>query len=113
MLKVETVIQIFKLDEVKAALEPLGVTKVTVAQVLEYDAFSVKKSFYRGSQFRVDSPKLKLEMIVSAEQVDQVIEDLSRVLRTVGYEDDGEILIYEVADAVRIRTGQRLQYVHA
>jgi nitrogen regulatory protein PII len=110
MLKVEAVIQPLKLDEVKAALESLGVARFTISQVLDHDAFVVKKSYYRGGEFRFDTPKLKLEMVVSSEQIDQVIEDLSRVLRTAGYEDDGEILVYEVADAVRIRTGQRLQY---
>jgi len=113
MLKVETFIQPFKLDDVKAVLTPLGVTRFTISQVLDYDAFVVRKTFYRGGECRVDTPKLKLEILVTPEQADEVIEDLSRVLRTSGYEDDGEILIYEVADAVKIRTGQRLQYSRA
>jgi nitrogen regulatory protein P-II 1 len=110
MTKVEVVIQPHKLDDVKAVLKPLGVVKITISQVVHYDAFVVKKTFYRGGECRVDTLKLKLEMLVTAEQLDEVIEDLSRVLRTVGYEDDGEILIYEVSDAIRIRTGQRMQY---
>jgi len=113
MLKVETFIQPFKLDDVKAVLTPLGVTRFTISQVLDYDAFVVRKTFYRGGECRVDTPKLKLEILVTPEQADEVIEDLSRVLRTSGYEDDGEILIYEVADAVKRRTGQRLQYSRA
>jgi nitrogen regulatory protein PII len=110
MMKVEVVILPCKITEVKAVLEPLGVTRFTITQVFDHDAFGVNKTFYRGSEFRVDTLKLKLEMLVSPEQVDDVIEDLSRVLRTSGYEDDGEILVYEVADAVRIRTGQRVQF---
>jgi nitrogen regulatory protein P-II 1 len=110
MMKVEVVIHPHKLDDVKAVLAPLGVVKITISQVLHYDAFVVKKTYYRGGECRVDTLKLKLEMLVSAEQLDEVIENLSRTLRTTGYEDDGEILVYEVADAVRIRTGQRLQY---
>ena len=110
MLKVDVVIQPFKLDEVKAVLQPLGVVKFTITRVLDHDAFVVKKTYYRGSEYRMDTPKLKLEMLVSSDHIDDVIEVLSRELRTTGYEDDGEILVYEVADAIRIRTGQRLQY---
>jgi nitrogen regulatory protein P-II 1 len=68
------------------------------------------KAFYRGAEYHVDVPRVKLEMLVSSDRADEIIDAILRVARTSVPGDDGTILVYEVADAIQIRTGARLQY---
>jgi len=95
------------------SLERLGVRGFTTSQVLDHDALTLRKEFYRGGEYRVAVMKVKLEMLVSGDRADEVIEALTRAARTSIEGDDGSILIYEVADAVRIRTAQRFEFALA
>jgi nitrogen regulatory protein PII len=113
MVKIEAVIQPFKLDEVKAALEGIGVECTTTSEALEHGARAAHKGFYRGAEYRIDSPRVKVEIVTFADRADEVIEALSRAARTRASADDGVILVYEVADAIRISTGARLQFARA
>jgi nitrogen regulatory protein P-II 1 len=111
MVKVEAVIQPFKLDEVKAALTSLGIEGLTILHVLHHGGPSGLKAFYRGGEYTVDVPKVKLEMIVSSHRADEVIDAISRAARTGMSGDDGTVLVYEIADAHRIRNGRRMEFV--
>jgi len=113
MVKVEAIIQPFKLDEVKAALASLGVEGVTILHVLGHAGPDGLKARYRGGEYYVDTPKVKLEMVVSSHRADDVIDAISRAARTGGAGDDGIVLVYEIADAIRIRNGRRIEFVLA
>jgi nitrogen regulatory protein P-II 1 len=110
MVKVEAIIQPFKLDEVKAALASLGVEGVTILHVLDHGGSTGLKAVYRGGQYCVDVPKVKLEMVVSSLHAEEVIDAVSRAARTGTPGDDGTILVYEIADAIRIRNGRRVEF---
>ena len=111
MVKVEAIVQPFKLDEVKAALAGLGMDRVTILHVLDHGGPAGLKTRYRGGEYHVDVPKVKLEMIVSAHRTDEVIDAITRAARTGSASDDGTILVYEIADAIRIRNGRRVEFV--
>jgi len=108
MVKIEAFIQPFKLDEVKTALKPLGIGAIVISEVFESGGPAPLKGVYRGHEYVVDTPRVKLEMLISSLQVDEVVETLSLAARTNGPGDDGIILIQEVADAIRIRSGARV-----
>jgi len=110
MVKVEAIIQPFKLDEVKAALTSLGVEGVTILHVLSHTGPDGLKARYRGGEYHVDAPKVKLEMVVSSHRADEVIDSISRAARTGAKGDDGTILVSEIADAIRIRNGRRMEF---
>ena len=111
MLKIEAIIHPFKLDDVKTTLDSLGVERVMIAEIVEHASSVAHKVVYRGTEYRVDRRRVKLEIFVSSTRIDDVIEALSRAARTVGTEDDdGTIFVYEVADAVQIRSGARLEF---
>ena len=74
MVKIEAVIQPFKLDDVKAALDGLGVERITIVAVTEHGRSVSQKGVYRGAEYLVDVPRVKLEMFVSSLRVDEVIE---------------------------------------
>jgi nitrogen regulatory protein P-II 1 len=110
MVKIEAVIQPFKLDEAKALLDGLGIEGITICEVLNHSTRETHKATYRGAEYRVDVPRVKLEMLVSSVRADEIVDALLRVARTGVSGDDGTIMLYEVADAVRIHTGERLQF---
>lgn len=111
MLKIEAVIQPCKLDDVKRTLESLGVEISVISEVLHHGGPSRQKAVYRGIQYQAPALRVKLELLVSSEHADEVIDAILRSARTyISGEDDGTILAYELADAIRIRTGARLQY---
>ncbi|MGC4053776.1 MAG: P-II family nitrogen regulator [Paludibaculum sp.] len=109
MLKIEANIQPEKLDDVNAALEQAGITGVMLSQILDHGGPGTPKAWYRGAEYRANRPRVRLELLVARERADDVVELLNRVART-GLGDDGTILVYEVADAVRIGRGEHLQY---
>jgi nitrogen regulatory protein P-II 1 len=113
MVKIEAVIQHFKLDDVKVALEDLSVGLITISEVTEHSTLPERRASYRGAQYCVDTPRVKLEILASSERADEIVDAILRTARTSMSEDDGRILVFEVADAVRIRTGERLQYTLA
>lgn len=107
MKKLEAVIQPHKLDEVKDALTGVGVEGITVSEVRGHGRQKGHTEVYRGHEYKIDLlPKVKLEMIVPAARVEQVIDVLSKAARS-GKIGDGKIFISSVEDAVRIRNGDR------
>jgi nitrogen regulatory protein PII len=109
MVKIEAIIQPFKLDEVRSTLAALGVAGTLTLHVVAHGDGDAK-SYYRGAQYPVDLPRVKIELLASAERVDEIVGALINAARSTVPGDDGTILVYEVADAIRIRTGAHLQY---
>jgi len=106
MKKIEAIIKPFKLDEVKDALNGIGIKGMTVAEVKGYGRQKGHTEIYRGAEYVVDFiPKVKLDIIVQDEQVDQVIETLLAAART-GKIGDGKIFVLPVERIVRVRTGE-------
>lgn len=106
MKKIEAIIKPFKLDEVKDALNGIGIKGMTVSEVKGYGRQKGHTEIYRGAEYVVDFiPKIKLEIIVQDEQVDQVIDQLLAVART-GKIGDGKIFVLPVERVIRVRTGE-------
>ncbi len=109
MKKVEAIIKPFKLDEVKDALSEVGIQGMTVTEVKGFGRTGGKKEVYRGSAYVVDFvPKVKLEIVVSDELAQQVIDAIEKSAKT-GRIGDGKIFVTPVDEAVRIRTGERAE----
>jgi nitrogen regulatory protein P-II 1 len=107
MKKIEAIIQPFKIDEVKAALMGIGIEGMTISEVRGHGRQKGHTEVYRGQEYNVDLlPKVKVEMVVSATRSDEVVKALGDAART-GKIGDGKIFIYEVAEVVRIRNGDR------
>jgi len=107
MKKVEAIIKPFKLDEVKEALSGIGVEGLTVTEVKGFGRQKGHTELYRGAEYVVDFlPKIKLEIVVRAEQVDAVIEAIVGAANT-GKIGDGKIFVLPLDEAIRIRTGER------
>lgn len=106
MKKIEAIIKPFKLDEVKEALNDVGVRGITVTEVKGYGRQKGHTELYRGAEYVVDFlPKIKLEIIVDDAQVDAVVETIQSSAKT-GKIGDGKIFVVPVEDVVRIRTGE-------
>jgi nitrogen regulatory protein P-II 1 len=107
MKKIEAVIQPHKLEEVKEALIGIGVDGMTISEVRGHGRQKGHTEVYRGSEYKVDLlPKVKVEMVVAGERVDQVVSALCAAART-GKIGDGKIFVSSMDDAVRIRNGER------
>jgi nitrogen regulatory protein P-II 1 len=107
MKKVECIIRPFKLDEVREALMEVGVQGMTVSEVRGFGRQRGHKEIYRGSEYTIEFvPKLKLEIVVNDDIVEDVIETVLRVAAT-GKIGDGKIFITPVEEVIRIRTGER------
>lgn len=103
---VMAIIKPFKLDEVRDALTSIGVHGLTVTEVKGYGRQKGHTEIYRGAEYAVSFlPKLKIELAVSSEQVQAVIDAISSVART-GQIGDGKIFVTSIEHAVRIRTGE-------
>ncbi len=106
MKKIEAIIKPFKLDEVKDALNAIGIKGMTVTEVKGYGRQKGHTEIYRGAEYVVDFiPKIKLEIIIAEKQVDQVIDTIIKVART-GKIGDGKIFVLPVERVVRVRTGE-------
>lgn len=106
MKKVEAVIKPFKLDDVKEALNEIGIQGMTVSEVKGYGRQKGHKEIYRGAEYVVDFiPKVKLEIVVDADRVDQVVEAI-RASANTGKIGDGKIFVMSIEHAVRVRTGE-------
>lgn len=107
MKKVEAIIKPFKLDDVKEALTEMGVGGMTVVEARGFGRSLGKREVYRGAEYVVDFvPKLKIEVVVHDDQVEDVIEAIMKAAFT-GKIGDGKIFVVPVEDAIRIRTGER------
>jgi nitrogen regulatory protein P-II 1 len=106
MKKIEALVKPFKLDDVKSALMEIGIKGITVSEVKGFGRQKGHTELYRGSEYHVDFlPKSKLEIYVTDDQVDPVVEVITNIART-GQVGDGKIFILPVDDAIRIRTGE-------
>jgi nitrogen regulatory protein PII len=104
--KIEAIIKPFKLDDVKEALNEIGIQGMTVSEVKGYGRQKGHKEVYRGAEYVVDFiPKIKLEIVVDAGRVDQVVTKIRESAYT-GKIGDGKIFVLEVEQAVRVRTGE-------
>lgn len=107
MKRVEAIIKPFKLEDVKDALSELGITGLTVTDVKGYGRQQGHSELYRGAEYVVDFvPKVKVDVVVKAEQVDEVVKALVESART-GKIGDGKIFVSAVEKAIRIRTGEQ------
>jgi len=107
MKKLEAVIQPFKLEEVKEALKGIGVDGMTVTEVRGHGRQKGHTEVYRGQEYKVDLlAKIKVEIIIPTERLEEVIDTLMKAART-GKIGDGKIFVYDVVDAIRIRNGDR------
>jgi nitrogen regulatory protein P-II 1 len=107
MKKIEAVIQPHKLDEVKDALIKIGVEGITVSEVRGHGRQKGHTEVYRGAEYKVDLlPKIKLEMVVASERVNQIVDTLATAARS-GKIGDGKIFVSSMEEAVRIRNGDR------
>jgi nitrogen regulatory protein P-II 2 len=106
MKVVMAIIKPFKLDDVRDALNLIGVLGLTVTEVKGYGRQKGHTEIYRGTEYAVSFlPKLKIEVAVAADQVDKVIDAVAAAART-GQIGDGKIFVYGLDHAVRIRTGE-------
>jgi len=107
MKKIEAIIKPFKLDDVKEALNEIGIKGMTISEVKGHGRQKGHKEIYRGAEYVVDFiPKVKLEIIVDAEMVEQVVEKIREAANT-GKIGDGKIFVLPVEDVIRVRTGER------
>ena len=107
MQKVEAIVKPFKLDEVKEALNAIGIQGITVSEVKGFGRQKGHTELYRGAEYVVDFlPKIKIEVVVTDELVEKVTDAIQSAANT-GRIGDGKIFVIPVAEAVRIRTGER------
>ena len=106
MKKIEAIIKPFKLDEVKEALQEAGLQGITVTEAKGFGRQKGHTELYRGAEYVVDFlPKVKLEIVVPDDMLDKAVEVIVASART-GRIGDGKIFVSDVAEAIRIRTGE-------
>ena len=107
MKKVEAIIKPFKLDEVKDKLNQIGIKGITGSEVKGFGRQKGHTELYRGAEYVVDFlPKIKMEVVISDNQVEDVITTIMQAAQT-GRIGDGKIFVIDLQEAVRIRTGER------
>jgi nitrogen regulatory protein P-II 1 len=107
MKKIEAIVKPFKLDEVKEALQAIGIQGMTVTEVKGFGRQKGHTELYRGAEYVVDFlPKIKIEVVVSDELGDKAVSAIVEAANT-GRIGDGKIFVYEIQEAIRIRTGER------
>jgi nitrogen regulatory protein P-II 1 len=106
MKKIECIIKPFKLDEVKEALQEVGVQGITVTEAKGFGRQKGHTELYRGAEYVVDFlPKVKIEIVVTEERLEACVEAIKKAART-GRIGDGKIFVLDVHEAIRIRTGE-------
>ena len=106
MKKIEAIIKPFKLDEVKEALQKVGLQGMTVLEAKGFGRQKGHTELYRGAEYVVDFlPKLKLELVVADDQVEPALEAIQTAAKT-GKIGDGKIFVSDIQQAIRIRTGE-------
>lgn len=107
MNKIEAIIKPFKLDEVKEALNEIGIQGITVSEVKGFGRQKGHTELYRGAEYVVDFlPKIKIEIVVKGDMVTKVVETIVEAAKT-GRIGDGKVFVLPLDEAVRIRTGER------
>ena len=107
MKKIEAIIKPFKLDEVKEALQEIGLKGMTVTEVKGFGRQKGHTELYRGAEYVVDFlPKVKIEIVLDASLVERAAEAIQQAAKTdrIG---DGKIFIYNLEEVIRIRTGEK------
>jgi nitrogen regulatory protein P-II 1 len=106
MKKIEAVIKPFKLDEVKDALNEIGVQGMTVTEVKGFGRQKGHTELYRGAEYVVDFiPKIKIEIVTSDDLAPKVVSSIEKAAKT-GKIGDGKIFVYSIENVIRIRTGE-------
>jgi len=107
MKKLEAIVKPFKLDEVKEALQGIGIQGMTVTEVKGFGRQKGHTELYRGAEYVVDFlPKIKIELVVPDELADKAVSAITEAANT-GRIGDGKIFVFQVEEAIRIRTGER------
>jgi nitrogen regulatory protein P-II 1 len=107
MKKIEAIVQPFKLEEVKEALKNMGIDGMTISEVRGHGRQKGHKEVYRGQEYNVDLlPKVKFELVVLDNRLDEVLETIATAARS-GRIGDGKIFVFDVIEAIRIRNGDR------
>lgn len=107
MKKIEAIIKPFKLDEVKTALNDIGVSGMTLTEVKGFGRQKGHKEIYRGAEYQVDFiPKIKIELVVEASRAEEVMAVITKNANT-GKIGDGKLFVLSIEEAVRIRTGEK------
>ncbi len=106
MKKIEAIIKPFKLDEVKEALQDVGIQGITVTEAKGFGRQKGHTELYRGAEYVVDFlPKVKLEVVLEDQLVERAVEAIEQAART-GRIGDGKIFVSAIEEAIRIRTGE-------
>ena len=107
MKKIEAIIKPFKLDEIKEALQDIGLQGITVVEAKGFGRQKGHTELYRGAEYVVDFlPKVKIELVIEDTKLDAAIEAILAAAYT-GRIGDGKIFIYNIEEVIRIRTGER------
>ncbi len=107
MKKIDAIIQPYKLEDVKEALKNMGVEGITASEVRGHGRQRGHTEVYRGQEYVIDFlPKMKLEIVISDDRVDEILDALCAAARS-GRTGDGKIFVTPVDQAVRIRSGER------
>jgi len=107
MKKIEAIIKPFKLDDVKEALNEIGIQGMTISEVKGYGRQKGHKEIYRGAEYVVDFiPKIKIEIVVEASRAGEVVNKIREAANT-GKIGDGKIFVFSVEQAIRVRTGEK------
>ena len=107
MKKLEIIIKPERLDDIKAILDTCKATGLMISNIMGYGSQKGHKQIYRGNEYNVNLlPKVKVETVVGDDIADMIVDKVIEEINTGTY-GDGKIFIYDVADAVRIRTGER------
>ena len=107
MKKIEAIVKPFKLQEVKEALNEIGIQGMTVLEVKGFGRQKGHTEIYRGTEYTIDfMPKVKIEMVLPDAQIDQAVEAILKAAKT-GKIGDGKVFVIPVTEAVRIRTNER------
>ena len=107
MKKIEAILQPYKLDAVKEALQSMGIDGMTISDVRGHGRQKGHTEMYRGQEYSVDLlPKVKLELVVTSGRYEEVLKAVTSAART-GKIGDGKVFVYDVSDAIRIRNDDR------
>ena len=106
MKKIEAIIKPFKLEDIKEALNEIGIKGMTISEVKGYGRQKGHKEIYRGAEYQVDFlPKIRIDLVVPDEQVASIVETVQREACT-GRIGDGKIFVYDIEQSIHIRTGE-------